>query len=332
VKSRAQRGFRCLRQGNRRFSSSHLNCRFFFQEAIVQFRFFVLPGTLLAICAWLAPAASHAQTLTCNYTYFQVNNKGLKPTTPSGINDADTVVGSWFTSNEGAAAFSRQVDGTIKTFSYSNFPTTFFSDINDNGAIVGAVGKRGVFTDRGFLLQNGKTTPINYPGAIQTVPSGINKNGAIVGTHWQSQIQSSGFLLSNGTYTDIQFPSASATSANAINNQGVIVGDFIDNQQPVPHIHGFILTNGQFQQIDAPGNNYNTTLTGINDQGVITGWYQATSDSGAVGFEYANGTFKTLSIPNSTNFSAAGINNLGHITGMAVIGNYNSGFLATNCH
>ncbi|HZQ23043.1 MAG TPA: hypothetical protein VFA89_09600 [Terriglobales bacterium] len=298
----------------------------------MRFTFLAVVGAVLPLCVLLLSQTSQAQTLTCNYTFFAVNNNGAKPTTASGINSSDTIVGGWFTATENDAAFLRKANGSMSTFSYPGFPTTFFSGINDNGAIVGAFGRHQAFTDHGFLLQGGKLTPINYPASIQTVPSGINNNGAIVGTHWQSEVDSSGFSLMNGAYTDVRYPNASATSANAINNLGGIVGDFIDNQQPVPHIHGFILTNGQFQQVDAPGNNYNTTLTGINDQGIVTGWYQQTTDSGGIGFEYVNGTFKTLVIPNATSVSASGINSLGDITGVAVNGKQQLGFLGKNCH
>jgi uncharacterized membrane protein len=73
----------------------------------------------------------------------------------------------------------------------------------------------------GFKLTGRKFTPINYPGAGTTDPSGINNKGEIVGAEQADGTSpGKGFVLSHGHFTDIQFPGATATGANAINSLG----------------------------------------------------------------------------------------------------------------
>src|SRR6266567_752329 len=69
-------------------------------------------------------------------------------------------------------------------------------------------------------------TDVDYPGAVWTVPTGINDSGQIVGQYLASSGVRHGFLLSGGTYTTIDCPDPYTDGSNAvgINNSGQIVG------------------------------------------------------------------------------------------------------------
>lgn len=62
--------------------------------------------------------------------------------------------------------------------------------------------------------------------ALQTVASGINPAGRVVGRYVDSVGRQHGFLLSAGQFTTIDFPGAVATSANGISPSGDIVGNY----------------------------------------------------------------------------------------------------------
>src|SRR5438270_13810802 len=106
-------------------------------------------------------------------------------------------------------------------------------------------------------------TIIDVPGAFQTVPSGINNLGSIVGNN-----VTEGFLYIGGSYTPINVPGASLTVANGINDAGQIVGAF--TRTSASDRRPFIETGGTFTIIDVPG----TTLqgaSGVNNAGQVVG-------------------------------------------------------------
>jgi len=78
-------------------------------------------------------------------------------------------------------------------------------------------------------------TTIDVPGSAQTVASGINDAGQIVGYY-----NGHGFLLSNGSYTTLDATGSSVTQALGINNAGQIVGSYGD----ASGTHGLLLSGG----------------------------------------------------------------------------------------
>src|SRR5918997_11872 len=79
---------------------------------------------------------------------------------------------------------------------------------------------------------NFNPTQIDVPGEVDTVATGINDAGQIVGyfsfTH--------GFLDTGGNFTQIDVPGEADTVAFGINDAGQIVGSFLDSTG----IHGFL--------------------------------------------------------------------------------------------
>jgi probable HAF family extracellular repeat protein len=63
---------------------------------------------------------------------------------------------------------------------------------------------------------------IDFPNASETIASGINARGHVVGRYDDFNGVVHGFLLRNGTFTTIDVPGASFTSARAINARGTL--------------------------------------------------------------------------------------------------------------
>jgi probable HAF family extracellular repeat protein len=96
-----------------------------------------------------------------------------------------------------------------------------------------------------FCFSNGTFIVIDPPGtSFFAAALGINPQGDIVGTYFDSSGNSHGFLLSKGTFTDIDVPgslgaSPGTTTASGINPQGAIVGYYFGSGF---NIHGFLLS------------------------------------------------------------------------------------------
>ena len=73
--------------------------------------------------------------------------------------------------------------------------------INDRGRVIGLFASG---SGSSGYLQQGKTFKlITYPGALSTVPWGINETGTIVGLYLDGGSNYHGFILKNGTFTTI---------------------------------------------------------------------------------------------------------------------------------
>jgi uncharacterized membrane protein len=110
-----------------------------------------------------------------------------------------------------------------------------------------------VAVDRTFTF-----TPIHVPGALATVPQGINAGDDVVGYFVDPAGGSHGFLLRRGELTTIDFPGAEGTDARGISPGGEIVGAYWMPGEPAVNAHGYLLTRqGEFVRVDYPGHTNN---------------------------------------------------------------------------
>lgn len=164
---------------------------------------------------------------------------------------------------------------------------------------------------------------IDFPGAVGTIATGINRAGTIVGDFSLTpggQIQ--GWMLSAGTFTPIEFPHASFTRPEAINDAGSIVGLYEENRgNKLNPTHGFLFSGGVFSSIDFPGADETTGL-GIDRLGRIVGGYCTGGDScyatgaNVHGYLLAGGVFTTIDFPGAIFSEVSGI------TDGAILGRY----------
>jgi probable HAF family extracellular repeat protein len=181
----------------------------------------------------------------------------------------------------------------------------------------GAVG----FADgRGFLLDRGRFTRIDFPGAVNTVARGLNDRGQVVGGYLDADGRFHGFLWDKGRFTTIDVPGAGGTTATDINNRGQIAGEFGEDPSNTPTaLHGFLLSGGDFTTFDAPGVLF-TEPGGINDRGQIVG--STASDRALTevhGFlldEGVEAPFTSIDFPGAPRTLAFDINNRRQIVGV----------------
>jgi uncharacterized membrane protein len=209
------------------------------------------------------------------------------------------------------------------TWGLIDFPRSTSSaanGINDKGEIVGGYNNVSLelynLSDHTFRLKGNAFSSINFPGAASTEAFGINKSGEIIGAFVDSSGITHGFLLVGSSYTQLDCPGlggpGTSTLPSAINNSGDIVGDCQYNNDSYVAT-GFLLSGGVYSIITMPGAQY-TWAGGINDAGVIVGWYQL--DGGYQGFVDDAGSFTTINYPGYVgNTYLNGINDSGLILG-----------------
>ncbi len=109
--------------------------------------------------------------------------------------------------------------------------------------------------------------------------------------------------------TTIDAPGSTFTEPLGINSRGDIVGFYYDSSFIA---HGFLLSNGSFTTIDAPGGQTftSTFLSDISQQGDIVG-YAVNKGIKDHAFLLRNGEFIPINIPGADSATASGINALG---------------------
>src|ERR1022692_1636023 len=114
-------------------------------------------------------------------------------------------------------------------------------------------------------------------------------------------------------FRTINHPNALQTSPYGINNSGVIVGYYINQKNA---IHGFLLANGKFTNIDDPKSTYGTEPINLNSNGTIVGSYLINSSGNYTAFSYENKKFTDVGPTFCMYYNAAaGINDKGEIVG-----------------
>jgi uncharacterized membrane protein len=168
----------------------------------------------------------------------------------------------------------------------------------------------------GFLLQRGRYTTIEVPGAtVETAPTGINNHGQIVGTARNGTSGDRGFLRdARGRITTIRVPGAKATTAQKLNNRGQITGSFdTTNNDPRVQPTGFLLDRGRYTPIAVPGA-VTTTAVGINNRTQVVGQYKDTNGR-FHGYVWQRGRFTTIDAPGALGTSLVDINDRGQLLG-----------------
>jgi hypothetical protein len=280
--------------------------------------------TLIAVLLFsLSSFCPAQQAATCDHWTF------FKSFPASGINRWNTVVGTGTRSDGSIVGFIRYSNGGVTTYKFPNATQTHFSKRNAAGVTVGNVD-----FNHGLIVSGSSATTIDYPGAPQTILTGINRWNSMVGTYQYNDDADfgpewTGFKMwKNGSFAPIQPPGALNTNPNSISDTGIVVGWYAAADEAVPFapdpFHGFVLANGVYKTVSYP-NAFQTSLNDINSAGVIVGsWGGSDGDGG--GFLYVNGKFKDVLTPGGASTAVNGINDNGYVTGT-----YSAGSFIAHC-
>jgi len=217
----------------------------------------------------------------------QVNNSTTAM--GNGINSNGTIVGSDGNGN----AFSL-TGTTVNTFVPSGGTVAVAFGVNDSGAIVGQYSTSAA--SPGFILNGQNLTTINAPAGPNVVfAQGINNNGLVAGFYVGGDDQDHGLTFSAssavnhvGTATAVADPIIPSIPAEpgatfvfsqilGVNDNGLAVGYYGDSTGSQ---HGFLYNtvSQKYSFLDDPNAAFDngvevTQITGINNQGEISGFY-----------------------------------------------------------
>ncbi len=276
---------------------------------------------LLSFLALSAPASITAQS--GNYTFVNLDVPGapVGSTAPYGVNDDAQIVGGYNDSDGTGHGFrcdgcQNKDKGQYVTVDYPGDFTfsTGAAGINNIGMISGSYtgGEGDNYGLHGFVESNGSYTSFDCSSLKVTDGYGINNKGDIVGFYFDVSGQH-GFLFSSGVCSRIDYPGAYGTSAVGINDNGQIVGYYGDANG---NAHGFFYDgHGDFTKIDHPNGEFETVPNGINNAGLVAGYYCNDMNCTISGsFLWKNGQFTDINY--SGVIAVFGINNNEQIVGV----------------
>jgi uncharacterized membrane protein len=276
--------------------------------------------------------ASAAASPAAGGQFVTFDPPGSTGTTPSGITNDGTIIGSYADASGMWHGFLRDRNGGFATFDPPGSTSTTPTSISPNGDIAGAYCDTAACPRlHGFVrAKQGTFTTFDAPGGGSLLPAlyisngpppSINPAGAIAGTYIDTSGNEHGFLRDKGgALTTVDIPGASIfTQVLTINPSGVIVGDFCNLTTCYT---GFIrYPNGSFTTIDTPGSlacgGGSVPLGGINPAGAVAGGTSDPTCSVSLGFlRTPDGAITTFNVPGARfNVAPLAINPAGAITG-----------------
>lgn len=199
----------------------------------------------------------------------------------NGINNADTVVGSYDPSNTGTGPFVgfSWKSGNLTPITFPSAYATQVTSISNNGIMVGFYRTTHDGPRQGFILDAGAFVPFNCQGAAETFLAGVNNAGHIVGTYDLTQFgQALGFFFDGSACHTI------TGAPSGINDAGQISGTSTDAQG---NRHGFRMDpGGQVTTLDFT-DDQSSTWAGINNSAQVVGSYVDSSTQVSYGFVYS---------------------------------------------
>ena len=193
-----------------------------------------------------------------------------------GINNTGTTDG-FYVDNGGTTHGFYDTKGTFTTVDYPGTPFNQLLGQNDMGQASGYYSLSADNTTPDFPyvydeLGGGVFQVITIPAAVGGAQAtGINNSQQISGFYIDSQGVNHGFLLNFGLLVTLDAPGSIFTQALGLNNKGQVVGQYMDADN---NTHGFVWTSAAgFQTIDDPNGVGTTIVNGINDKGVLVGFY-----------------------------------------------------------
>lgn len=184
---------------------------------IVFIRGLVLFGIIVLCSAGTALAGAIS-------SFTQIDFPGARSTDARGVNSDGHIAGD-FVDMSGVVHGFLYTGSSYIMLDVPSASLTMAIGINSTSQIVGA------FDDplgsHGFLYSKGGFSTIDVPTAIgETIATGINDQGQIVGGYCTDITACFGFLYADGSFSTVNVPGAYYTDVNGINNKGQIVGDF----------------------------------------------------------------------------------------------------------
>jgi probable HAF family extracellular repeat protein len=268
-------------------------------------------------------------------SFTTIDDPGATATYAYGINNAGQIVGE-ATANPNNEVGWEYSAGAFTAIGVVGDQDNGARGINNLGEVVGSDSPVRSTPRYGLVDINGTDTQINLPPGVSSGANGVNDAGVVVGQSYLHTVGGvtpvyTGYIDDHGTVTYLNAPGTLTangyTAANGINNAGQVVGDYETTYGS--NDQGFLYNGSSYTTISDPLGVNGTVAEGINDNGVIVGFFTDASNK-QHGFIDNNGVFTTIDNPLGVNgTSLNGINNAGEVVGNYVdANNVTHGFVA----
>jgi uncharacterized membrane protein len=180
--------------------------------------------------------------------------------------------------------------------------------INNSTTIAGYFGDGSSISSNGFTLTLPNTfSPENFPGAAQTVVSGINGAGNTAGFYIDTGGTTHGFVDIGSTFATVDSPGTTFNELLGLNDSDQAAGFYQSGSDQFAYTY----FSGVFTPLTSffPVGTTISEATDVNNAGDVTGFY------GSNGFLIASGVLTTLDYPGAASTKALGLNNMGQVVG-----------------
>ncbi|MGA7415678.1 MAG: hypothetical protein WBW33_34715, partial [Bryobacteraceae bacterium] len=193
--------------------------------------------------------------------------------------------------------------------------------INNSGVISGYYGSGAdaAHPNQGYtLVPPNSFTSENFPGSVQTQVVAINNAGDTAGFYVDAGGNTHGFVKVGGTFTTIDNPGGTFNQLLGLNSLGTAAGYY---QNSMNTQFAYTVTNltsaPKFTAVPDLPSNTSAQATGVNNAGIIVGFYVASGSGNTYGYIVNPNTnaFTALLFPGSTSTQALGENNFGVVVG-----------------
>lgn len=203
-----------------------------------------------------------------------------KGTDVEWINANGTVSGTYYAADGTQKAYTLR-KGVYTTIAAPGATETFGFGISDSGIVTGPQCACSFETASGYMYSQGVFTPINYPGAVGTMPTMLITPSLVVGAFWDGS-NYHGFYYYNGAFQKVDHPGAYFTWFSGVNPEGEMAGYYQDGTGQ----HGLLysISTAAMVQVDVPVvGSSDSEVNGIDPQGDIVGRY-VSSDGNTHGY------------------------------------------------
>ncbi len=273
-------------------------------------------ASFVSACLMVAAASASA-----SYQYELLTADGRPIRYLLDSNDQGDMVGSVLSTSGGSLdGFRRTTDGSTSFWStpdYMAYPTA----INNAGTIVGVNIPLGGGLPEGFIRSSaGDESPYNVPGALGTIPFGINNDDVISG-FYVTPTGRKGFVQSlSGTLSrTVESPGAVETQLFALSDLGLVGGGSWDSAGVVsPFLYDISTETFTPLPKPTPGDNY--VVSSVNESGdaIVFGLGSAAEnyrDVSSFVFDASEGTLTQLNVPGALETYGYDLRNDGSVLG-----------------
>lgn len=213
------------------------------------------------------------------------------------------MVGSVANASDGSLdGFIRSPGGGSQFWSTPGF-LVFPTSINGAGTIVGVNIPVPAALPRGFMrFPEGVETPYNFPGALGTIPFGINDAGVVSGFYITSEGRK-GFVRdgSGALSRSVEFAGASETQLYALNEVGLVGGASYDADGVASPLLYDLITE-TFTPVPKPiaGDNFVVSSVNASGDAIVFGLASAAEayvDVSSYVYDASEGTLTQLGVP-----------------------------------